>query len=157
MKVFTGLEVTTKSVERTAEGVGADIAQRERGEMQKALRLDLPVGESEPIPILAEKSAPPPVVTSPIPVPASQPVRRSLPEHLPRETHRHEPAEQTCPGCGGSLRPLVEDISEMLEYVPAYFKVPRQVRPNRRATCARSWHASPTIPSTASRISCSGI
>ena len=52
MSVLAGLEVTTKSVERTAEAVGADIAQREQGEMQKALRLDLPVGESEPIRIL---------------------------------------------------------------------------------------------------------
>jgi hypothetical protein len=46
------LEVTTKSVERTAEAIGADIAQREQGEIQKALQLDLPVIAGEPIPIL---------------------------------------------------------------------------------------------------------
>jgi len=52
MKVLAGLEVTAKSVERTAEGIGADVAQREQGEIQKALQLDLPVVAGEPIPIL---------------------------------------------------------------------------------------------------------
>jgi transposase len=58
-----------------------------------------------------------------------KPVRRALPSHLPRVTRRHEPSEQACPGCGGKLRPLGEDISEMLEYVPAQFHVIRHVRP----------------------------
>ena len=52
MKVLAGLEVTAKSVERTAEGIGADIAQREQKEKQKALPLDLPAGGGEPLPIL---------------------------------------------------------------------------------------------------------
>ena len=52
MKVLAGLEVTAKSVERTAEAVGADIAQREQKEMQKALQLPLPVVAGEAIPIL---------------------------------------------------------------------------------------------------------
>jgi hypothetical protein len=38
MKVLAGLEVTTKSVERTAEAIGTDIAQREQTEIQKALQ-----------------------------------------------------------------------------------------------------------------------
>jgi len=65
---------------------------------------------------------------------ASKPARRPLPEHLPRETHKHEPAEAVCPDCGGVLRQLGEDISEMLEYVPARFKVIRHVRP--KLSCA---------------------
>jgi hypothetical protein len=52
MKVLAGLEVTTKSVERTAEAIGADIAQREQTEIHKALQLDLPVVAGEPIPVL---------------------------------------------------------------------------------------------------------
>jgi hypothetical protein len=52
MKVLAGLEVTTKSVERTAEAIGADIAQGEQGEIQKALQLDLPVRAREPMAIL---------------------------------------------------------------------------------------------------------
>jgi len=52
MKVLAGLEVTTKSVERTAEAIGADIAQRQRGEMQKAQQLDLPIPIGLAVPIL---------------------------------------------------------------------------------------------------------
>jgi transposase len=74
--------------------------------------------------------------TSSISVPAAQPARRRpLPEHLPRETHQHEPQQQTCPDCGGGLRNLGEDVSEMLEYVPAQFKVIRHVRP--KLSCTR--------------------
>ena len=57
-----------------------------------------------------------------------KPVRRALPAHLPRQTKRHEPKETCCPDCGGALRKLGEDISEMLEYVPASFYVVRHVR-----------------------------
>ena len=52
MKVLAGLEVTTKSVERAAEAIGAEIAQDEQGKIQKALQLDLPVRASEPMAIL---------------------------------------------------------------------------------------------------------
>jgi transposase len=40
----------------------------------------------------------------------------------------------TCPACGGELRTLGEDISEMLEYVPSHFKVIRHIRP--KLSCA---------------------
>ncbi|HTP69165.1 MAG TPA: ISKra4 family transposase [Dongiaceae bacterium] len=52
MQLLAGLEVTTKSVERTAEAIGDDIVQREQEEIQEALQLDLPVIVGEPIPIL---------------------------------------------------------------------------------------------------------
>jgi hypothetical protein len=52
MQLLAGLEVTTKSVERTAEAMGEDIARREQAEIQKALQLDLPVIVGKPIPVL---------------------------------------------------------------------------------------------------------
>jgi hypothetical protein len=52
LKVLAGLEVTAKSVERTAEAIGADIAQREEEEIEKALQLDLPIPIGRPVPIL---------------------------------------------------------------------------------------------------------
>jgi hypothetical protein len=52
MKVLAGLEVTAKSVERTAEAIGEDLAQCELREIRKAVQLDLPVVAGEPIPIL---------------------------------------------------------------------------------------------------------
>ena len=57
-----------------------------------------------------------------------KPYRKALPEHLPRQTELHEPA-CTCPNCGGAMRKLGEDITEVLDYVPASFKVIRHVRP----------------------------
>jgi transposase len=64
----------------------------------------------------------------------TKPRRGPLPEHLPREVRRREPKETVCPGCGGELRKIGEDVSEMLEYVPEKFKVIRQVRP--KLSCA---------------------
>ena len=55
--------------------------------------------------------------------------RRPLPEHLPRQTQIHMPKHAACPECGGELRKLSEDVSEMLEYMPESFRVIRQVRP----------------------------
>ena len=52
MKLLADLEVTTKTVERTAEAIGGDIAQGEQREMQHAMQLDLPVVVGEPVPIL---------------------------------------------------------------------------------------------------------
>jgi hypothetical protein len=52
MKVLAGLEVTAKSVERTAEAIGGDIAASQQREIRKAVQLDLPVITGEPIPIL---------------------------------------------------------------------------------------------------------
>jgi hypothetical protein len=52
MKVLAGLEVTTKAVERTAEAIGHDIAQREQQKIQRVVQLDLPIVVGEPIPIL---------------------------------------------------------------------------------------------------------
>lgn len=59
-----------------------------------------------------------------------------LPEFLPREEHRLA-ANDTCgcPACGGTLKFLGEDVSEMLEFVPARFKVIRTVRP--KLACGR--------------------
>jgi len=76
---------------------------------------------------------------TPEPAPASttateQPVRRPLPEHLPREQMVHMPSCSCCPDCGGALRRLGEDVSEVLEHVPEHFKVVRHVRP--KLSCA---------------------
>jgi transposase len=66
---------------------------------------------------------------------SGRPARRPLPAHLPREVRKILPKEAACPDCGGELKPLGEDVSEMLEYVPARFRVIRQVRP--KLACSR--------------------
>jgi transposase len=68
----------------------------------------------------------------------TKPRRGPLPDHLPREVRRRDPKETVCPGCGGELRKIGEDVSVMLEHVPEKFKVIRQVRPKLScATCER--------------------
>ena len=62
---------------------------------------------------------------------AIPPIRRSLPSHLPRQTIEHTPS-CTCSTCGSNMTKIGEDVSEMLEYVPASFKVIRHVRPKLR-------------------------
>ncbi len=59
---------------------------------------------------------------------ATSSVRRSLPSHLPRQSIEHTPS-CTCSTCGSDMTKIGEDVSEMLEYVPASFKVIRHVRP----------------------------
>src|SRR5918992_2161153 len=76
----------------------------------------------------ASRAVVPPALPAP-PVAGGKPVRRALPEQLPRQTEIYAPKQETCPDCGGTLRRLGEDVSELLEYVPARFKVIRQVRP----------------------------
>ena len=51
MELLAGLEVTTKSVERTAEAIGEDIAAHEQQEIRRAVQLDLPmvVGITAPV------------------------------------------------------------------------------------------------------------
>jgi len=107
---------------RSSEALNAQIAQLE-------LRLE----ELE----AAEAAQPTPPDAQPLTRAPS--VRHSLPAHLPRETcvHAPLPTDQpcTCPDCGGVMRPLGEDVSEMLEYIPERYKVIRHVRP--KLSCSR--------------------
>lgn len=68
--------------------------------------------------------------------PARKPVRKPLPAHLPRESVIHAP-DATCPDCGTTMQRIGEDVAEMLEYVPARFKVIRQVRPKLSCACCQ--------------------
>jgi len=52
-----------------------------------------------------------------------------LPKHLPREDVVIEPAINVCPCCQGALHRIGEDVSEMLDIVPAIIRVKRIRRP----------------------------
>jgi len=84
---------------------------------------------------LQASAAPAPTVAAPA-TNWRKPVRKPLPAHLPRETIVHAPDAQ-CPDCGTALQRIGEDVSEMLEYVPARFKVIRQVRPKLSCKCCQ--------------------
>ena len=61
--------------------------------------------------------------------PPQRPRRQSLPTHLRRVEHCHEPADTTCPtpGCARPMTRIGEDVSERLDIVPAEFFVHRHV------------------------------
>lgn len=107
-----------------SEKLNAEIAQLE-------LRLeDLEANQAaaEPLPLLSAAVA----LNERAP---KKPARRPLPAELPREIVTITPQQKACPDCGGTLRPLGEDVAEMLEYVPAQFKVLRTVRPKLSCGC----------------------
>lgn len=95
---------------------------------QRIEQLELMVEEFE----TSVGSRPP---AQPLP-PKAKPARKPLPEHLPREAVVHTP-DSNCPECGGSMQRIGEDVSEMLEYVPARFKVIRHVRPKLSCRCCQ--------------------
>ena len=96
---------------------------------QQIEQLELQLEEMEASrPPIAPQSEQPPSPESTV-SPITQTSRRTLPAHLPRKTKIHEPKPTSCPECGGRLKKLGEDVSEMLEWVPGSFQVLRHVRP----------------------------
>lgn len=85
--------------------------------------LETQLAETEP----AEAPEPPATAAGTKPA-RRKPVRKPLPAQLPRDVVEHAPP-CACPNCGGTLRPLGEDVTEVLEYVPGSFHVIRHVRP----------------------------
>jgi hypothetical protein len=49
--------------------------------------------------------------------------RGALPKHLPRDEVVIEPDDPTCPGCGGEMHRIGEDVAERLDIIPAQFRV----------------------------------
>ncbi len=106
---------------RSSEKLTAEITQFE------LLLEDLEEGEAERVAPVA--------VTPSSERERRHPVRRPLPPHLPREEVLHHPGD-ACPCCGGTnLSKLGEDVTEVLERIPAQLKVIRHIRP--RLSCRR--------------------
>jgi transposase len=88
-------------------------------------------GEIQQLELLIEALETTALATPPIAMPPTsrqRPVRQAMPAHLPRESHVHD-LGCVCPDCGGALRAIGEDVTEILEYVPEHWKVQRHVRP----------------------------
>jgi transposase len=61
--------------------------------------------------------------------------RTALPNHLPRVERILEPQQQACPACGGTLKPLGEDVAEQLEIISSAFQVIRTIRKKKACSC----------------------
>lgn len=118
------LKLLVLKLKRMQFGRKSEKLERQIGQLE--LRLEelegAPAAQPAPSAIAAAATAP------------NKPARRPLPESLPPITQTHAPKHETCPDCGGSLRRLGEDVSEMLEYVPGHFEVIRIERP--KLSCA---------------------
>ena len=57
-----------------------------------------------------------------------KPIRKPLPEHLPRDITEHLPNGGICDCCGKALHRIGEDVTEVLNYVPASFRVKQHIR-----------------------------
>ena len=71
--------------------------------------------------------------------------RAPLPDHLERQEEILSPGD-ACGDCGGALKPLGEDVTEELEYVPGHFVVKRIVRPRMTCICCEAF-AQAELPS----------
>lgn len=112
---------------RSSERLGELVAQ-----LQLALG-DMPASAPTPAPVPeAAAAVAPRESTQAVDGTNVVPLRRKsrdFPLHLPRRIVVHASPTCDCPACGGKLRPLGEDVSEMLNYVTGYFEVIRHVRP----------------------------
>src|SRR3546814_3258881 len=68
--------------------------------------------------------------------------RAPIPPHIPRQTTQHLP--EPC-GCGGKETVICEDVSEVLDYVPACFRVLRHVRPRIACRSCETIRQAPAI------------
>jgi transposase len=83
---------------------------------------------TEDRPLADEEPEPEQPASTPEKAPAKKRTQR-FPEHLEQETLTYVPVDPCCPQCGSTMSTLGKDISVMLEYVPASFRVVRHVRP----------------------------
>ena len=102
---------------------------------------DLEEQIAETAPAEPEQAAP----ATPAEATRRKPARRPLPESLPRDVVEHA-APCACPKCGGTLRTLGEDVTEVLDYVPGAFRVTRHVRPKLSCRSCESIAQAP-VPS----------
>ena len=113
------LKLIIAKLRRMQFGQSAEKIDEMVGQLELALE-ELETGKAE----RAETTEIAPVEEAP-----GKPVRKPLPDHLPRDTVVYPPEASCCPDCGGHLKLLGEDVSEILDYVPASFRVIRHARP----------------------------
>lgn len=83
--------------------------------------------------------------------PRRKPVRRTLPDDLPREEVVHEPSSCDCPQCGHDLIRIGEHVSEKLDVKPLQFFVRRDVYPQYACRPCEHIVAEPVAPAILDR------
>jgi transposase len=147
-----GLSVQLNARDRIIEVLKAQLAalrrrhfgpQSERlGRLADQLELQIEEMEQSQVPAAAEVSEEPPQAAR------ERPVRKPLPASLPGEEEILAPPYARCPSCGVALHRIGEDVSEVLEVVPARLRVRRYIRPVMTCRCCGdvSQAAPPPLP-----------
>ena len=116
------LKAQIARLRRQAFGSSSERVRRELEQLELKLE-DIEAAEAAQ----ETRAAGEPARPSPKEAPAKK-QRRKLPDALPRRDIVHEPA-RACPACGGAMRKVGEDVTEILEYIPGRFEVIRHIRP----------------------------
>jgi len=109
---------------RSSEKIARTIEQLEL--VLEELEAETPAAAAAADPVPASDSAPDAEPSSS--AKSKRSGRKPPPEHLARREVVHEPS-CTCPACGGEMRKVGEDVTEILDYIPGRFEVIRHVRP----------------------------
>jgi transposase len=117
------LRAVVETLRRTLYGSRSEKLDADTAQLPLALN-DLSTAPREPEP---EQVTRPPRAQRPSCTPARN--IGGLPKHLPREDVVIEPEANACPCCQGALHRIGEDVSEMLDIVPAIIRVKRIHRP----------------------------
>jgi transposase len=108
---------------RRSEQLSDEVVQRGVEDLEQSV-----AEQSAALDAAAARSGP----TKPNTAPRTEPAKRNrgaLPAELPRVEQVIDVETKLCPCCGGTLHLIGEDRSEMLDYVPAYFRVRLTRRP----------------------------
>ena len=122
------LKLLISKLQRMLFGQKSEKLERQIDQLELELE-DLYINQGERAQIIEQAQAQPKPPRSP------RAPRPPLPKHLPREIQEILPTETDCPSCGGDFARLGEDVSEVLEFVPAHFKVISIVRPKMACRC----------------------
>ena len=116
------LKAQLAALRRARFGASSEKVERTIEQLELALEdIEAAAVETAPLPAKAEEAK-------------NRPARQPLPDHLPRHEEVHEVQDCACPTCGGrDFLKAGSVVSEVLDYVPASFRVVRHVQ--RKIVC----------------------
>jgi transposase len=119
---IANLQLRIAKLKRQAFGKASEKIAREIEQLELALE-DLLIAQAEASPAAMDEDDEVPEPAKPAATPARAPRRRPrVSADTPRERRELDPGT-TCPDCGGQLRLVGEDVSEMLDMILAQLKV----------------------------------
>mgnify|MGYP005995319221 FL=1 len=133
-QLVQALRLRIAKLQKQAFGASSEKIEREIEQLELALEdLLVAVAEAEDEP-LDEDEAPAPASAASEPVENKLRRRPSVSKATPRERRKLDPGA-ACPDCGGDLRIVGEDVSELLDMITAQLKVIEIARIKKSCRC----------------------